>query len=247
MMGDHRMPLRCLVREGGLVWVIAGASVGMLRGARAWGRKREFATRVALGASRWQVSRQLLAERLLLPLSGGLLGLLLGYVSVRLLLNVNVGGLPRLGEDGAAVALDVRVLLFTLGVSVLTGILFGLVPAVSASRTNLVASLNESGSRTGTGFRSANFRSVLVVTEIALALVLVIGSTLLIRTYLKLQAVNPGFDTRNTLTMAMSISGGRFQTSAPVTRMIRQGTERLKTIPGVVEAAAANGLPLQSA
>ncbi len=187
-----------------------------------------------------------LAESLpLLSLSGGLLGLLLGYVSVRLLLNVNVGGLPRLGEDGAAVALDVRVLLFTLGVSLITGILFGLVPAVSASRTNLVASLNESGSRTGTGFRSANFRSVLVVTEIALALVLVIGSTLLIRTYLKLQAVSPGFDTHNTLTMTMSISGSRFQTSAPIAQIIRQGTERLKSIPGVTEAAAGNGLPLQ--
>jgi predicted permease len=245
MIGDTRTPLLILLSAVGLVLLIACANVVNLLLAKASGRKREFATRVALGASRWQVIRQLLAESLLLSLSGGLLGLLLGYVSVRLLLNVNVGGLPRLGEDGAAVALDVRVLLFTLGVSVLTGILFGLVPAVSASRTNLVASLNESGSRAGTGFRSANFRSVLVVTEIALALVLVIGSTLLIRTYIKLQAVNPGFDTHNTLTMAMSISGSRFQASAPVAQIIRQGTERLKTIPGVVEAAAGNGLPLQ--
>jgi predicted permease len=229
----------------GLVLLIACANVANLLLAKASGRKREFATRVALGASRWQVIRQLLAESLLLSLSGGLLGLLLGYVSVRLLLNVNVGGLPRLGADGAAVALDARLLLFTLGVSVFTGILFGLVPAVSASRTNLIANLNESGSRTGTGFRSANFRSVLVVTEIALALVLVIGSTLLIRSYLKLQAVDIGFDPRNTLTMAMAISGSQFQTSAPVTQIIRQGTDRIKTIPGVVEAAAGNGLPLQ--
>lgn len=247
MIGDTRTPLLMLLSAVGLVLLIACANVANLLLAKASGRKREFATRVALGASRWQVIRQLLAESLLLSLSGGLLGLLLGYASVRLLLNVNVGGLPRLGEDGAAVALDVRVLLFTLGVSVLTGILFGLVPAVSASRTNLVASLNESGSRTGTGFGSVNFRSVLVVTEIALALVLVIGSTLLIRTYLKLQAVNPGFVTHNTLTMAMSISGSRFQASAPVAQIIRQGTERIKAIPGVVEAAAGNGLPLQGA
>jgi predicted permease len=187
----------------------------------------------------------LLAESLLLSISGALLGLFLGYAGIRLLLAVNVGGLPRLGENGSAVALDMRVLLFTLGVSLITGILFGLVPALSASRPNLIAGLNESGSRTGTDFRSASFRSALVVTEIAIALVLVIGSTLLIRTYLKLQAVDPGFDTRNTLTMAMSISGSRFQTSAPVTQIIRQGTERLKTIPGVAEAAVSNGLPLQ--
>jgi putative ABC transport system permease protein len=245
-VGDTRTPLLILLCAVALVLLIACANVANLLLAKASGRKREFATRVALGASRWQIVRQLLAESLLLSLSGGLLGLLVGYVSVRLLLSVNVGGLPRLGKDGAAVALDARLLLFTLGVSVLTGILFGLVPAVSASRTNLLANLNEGG-HTGVGFRSAHFRSGLVISEIALALVLVIGSTLLIRTYLNLQAVNPGFDTHNTLTMAMSISGDRFQTSAPVALMIRNGTERLKTIPGVVQAAAGNGLPLQGA
>ncbi len=247
MVGNTRTPLLVLLSAVGLVLLIACANVANLLLARASGRKREFATRAALGAARWHIIRQLLAESMLLSFSGGLLGLVLGYTSVRLLLTVNVGGLPRLGEDGSAVTLDMRVLLFTLGVSMLTGILFGLVPAVSASRSNLVASLNESSNRTGVGFRSASFRSVLVVTEIALALVLVIGSTLLIRTYLKLQAVDPGFDTHNTLTMAMSISGGRFQTSAPVAQIIRQGTERIKAIPGVLEAAAGNGLPLQGA
>jgi predicted permease len=247
MVGDTRTPLLILLSAVVLVLLIACANVANLLLARASGRKREFATRAALGAGRWHVIRQLLAESLLLSISGSLLGLLLGYAGVRLLLAVNVGGLPRLGENGSAVALDMHVLLFTLGLSLLTGILFGLVPALSASRPNLVASLNESGSRTGTGFRSASLRSVLVVTEIALALVLVIGSTLLIRTYLKLQAVDPGFDTHNALTMAMSLSGSRFQTSAPVAQIIRQGTERIKTIPGVAEAAAGNGLPLQGA
>ncbi|MBW8747965.1 MAG: ABC transporter permease [Acidobacteria bacterium] len=247
MIGDTRTPLLVLLTAVGLVLLIACANVANLLLAKASGRQREFATRAALGAGRWQIIRQLLAESLLLSLSGGLLGLLLGYASVRLLLNVNAGGLPRVGENGMALALDLRVLLFTLGVSVFTGILFGLVPAISASRTNLVASLNESSSRTGSGSRSVNFRSVLVITEIALALVLVIGSTLLVRTYLKLQGVDPGFDTHNTLTMAMSISGGRFQASAPVDQIIRQGTERIKAIPGVIEAAAGNGLPLQGA
>jgi predicted permease len=247
MVGDTRRSLLVLLSAVGLVLLIACANVANLLLARASVRKREFATRAALGAGRWHVIRQLLSESLLLSASGGLLGMLLGYASVRLLLTVNLGGLPRLGENGSAVALDMRVLLFTLGLSIFTGILFGLVPVVSATRSNLVASLNESGSRTGAGFRSASFRSVLVITEIALALVLVIGSTLLVRTYLKLQAVDPGFDTHNTLTMAMSISGSRFQTSAPVAQIIRQGTERLKAIHGVTEAAAGNGLPLRGA
>ena len=107
--------------------------------------------------------------------------------------------------------LDPTVLLFTLGVSVFTGILFGLVPAISASSPNLAATLNESSSRSGIGFRSGKLRSVLVVTEMALALVLVIGAALLIRTFMKLEAVDPGFDTHNVLTMTMSISGDRFQ------------------------------------
>ena len=246
-IGDTRTPLFVLLSAVALVLLIACANVANLLLARASARKREFATRAALGAGRWHVVRQLLAESLILSLSGGVMGLLLGYIGVRLLLNVNVGGLPRLGENGSAVALDVRVLLFTLAMSLLTGILFGLVPAISASRPNLATTLNESGSRTGIGFRSSSFRSFLVASEMALALILVIGATLLIRTYLKLQAVDPGLDPHNTLTMAMSISGSRFQNSASVEQVILAGTERLKSIPGVVNAAAGNGLPMQGA
>ena len=127
----------------------------------------------------------------------------------------------------------------------LTGILFGLVPAISASRTNLAATLNESSNRSGVGFRSGKVRSVLVVSEMALALVLVIGAALLIRTFMKLQAVDPGFDTHNVLTMAMSISGDRFQKSSAVAQIIRDGTDRLNAVPGVTAAAAACCLPLQ--
>jgi putative ABC transport system permease protein len=247
LIGDTRAPLLVLLSAVGFVLLIACANVANLLLARASGRKREFATRAALGAGRLQVIRQLLTESLLLSASGGLIGLFMGYAGVRLLLTVNIGGLPRLGENGSAVPLDMRVLLFTLGGSLLTGIVFGLAPALHASRVNLVAGLNESSSRAGTGFRSARFRSALVVIEIALALILVIGSTLLIRTYLKLQAVDPGFDPHNTLTMAMSISGSRFQKSAPVTQIIRAGTDRLKNIPGVLAVSAGNGLPLQGA
>ena len=244
-MAIRRQPLLVLLGAVGLVLLIACANVANLLLVRASARKRELATRAALGAGRFQIIRQLLTESLALSLTGGFLGLILGFVGVRLLLAVNPGGLPRIGETGYAVTLDPTVLLFTLGVSVLTGILFGLVPAISASSPNLAATLNESSSRSGIGFRSGKLRSVLVVTEMALALVLVIGAALLIRTFMKLEAVDPGFDTHNVLTMAMSISGDRFQKTSGVAQLVRDGTDRLKTLPGVVDAAATCCLPLQ--
>jgi len=244
-IGDTRFPLLILLGAVGFVLLICCANVANLLLARASARKRELATRAALGAGRGQIIRQLLTESLALSLTGGLLGLILGFVGVRLLLSINSGGIPRLGEAGSAVTLDLNVLLFSLGISVLTGILFGLAPSISASRPNLVATLNENGGRSGIGFRRGVLRSALVVSETALALVLVIGAALLIRTFLKLQAVDPGFDTHNVLTMAMSISGDRFQKTAPVAQIIRDGTERLKAIPGVVDAGATNCMPLQ--
>jgi predicted permease len=205
-----------------------------------------LATRAALGAGRAQIIRQLLIESLTLSLSGGLLGLIFGFVGVRLLLRISPGDIPRLGENGSAVTLDPSILFFTLGISLLTGILFGLVPAISASRPNLVATLNENSSRSGLGFRSGKLRSALVVGEMALALVLVIVAALLIRTFLKLQAVDPGFNTRNVLTMAMSISGDRFQKTVPVAQIIRDGRERLMAVPGVIDASVTNCLPMFS-
>src|SRR5271170_1697809 len=245
MIGDTRQPLLVLLGAVGLVLLIACANVANLLLVRASARKRELATRAALGAGRGQIIRQLLTESLALSLTGGLLGLILGFVGVRLLLAVNPGGIPRLGEDGSAVTLDLNLLLFTLGISVLTGILFGLVPALSASSPNLVAALNESSTRGGVGFRSGRLRSVLVVSEMALALILVIGAALLIRTFLKLESVDPGFDTHNVLTMAMSISGDRFQNTAGVAQLVRDGAERIEAVPGVTSASAACCLPMQ--
>jgi putative ABC transport system permease protein len=245
IISDTRSSLLVLLGAVFFVLLIACANVANLLLARASARKRELATRAALGAGRGQIIRQLLIESLTLSLTGGFLGLVLGFVGVRLLLNISPGDIPRLGENGSAVTLDLNILLFTVGVSVLTGILFGLVPAISASRPNLAATLNESSSRSSTGFRGGKLRSFLVVSEMALALILVIGATLLIRTFLKLQAVDPGFDTHNVLTMAMSISGDRFQKTAGVAQVIRDGTERLKAVPGVTNAAAACCLPLQ--
>jgi putative ABC transport system permease protein len=245
MVRDTRSSLYVLLGAVGLVLLIACANVANLLLIRATARKRELATRSALGAGRWHIIRQLLTESLVISVTGGILGLILGFAGVRFLLAINPGSIPRIGEDGSAVTADSHVLLFTLAISVLTGIFFGLVPAITASRKNLAAILNESSNRAGVGFRSGKVRSVLVVSEMALALVLVIGAALLIRTFMKLQAVDPGFDTHNVITMAMSISGDRFLKTSGVAQVIHDGTERINAVPGVTTAAAACCLPLQ--
>ena len=184
MVRDSRSSLYVLLGTVGLVLLIACANVANLLLIRATARRRELATRSALGAGRWHIIRQLLTESLVVSLTGGMLGLVLGFAGVRFLLAINPGSIPRIGEDGSAVKVDLNVLLFTLAVSLLTGILFGLVPAITSSRKNLAAVLNESSNRAGVGFRSGKVRSLLVVSEMALALVLVIGATLLIRTFM---------------------------------------------------------------
>jgi putative ABC transport system permease protein len=244
MIGDTRFPLLVLLGAVGFVLLIACANVANLLLARASARKREFATRAALGAGRGQIIRQLLTESLVLSLSGGLLGLVLGFTGVRLLLGISPGNIPRIGEVGSAVTLDINILFFTLGISVLTGILFGLVPAISASRPDLAATLNENGSRSGVGCRSGKLRSVLVISEMALTLVLVVGAALLIRTFFKLQAVDPGFATHNVISLAMSVSGDRFQKTAPVAEVIRDGTDRVLAVPGVIDVGVTNCLPM---
>lgn len=245
MIGDTRLSLLVLLGAVTFVLLIACANVANLLLIRATARQRELATRAALGAGRGHIIRQLLTESLAISLLGGFFGLILGFVGVRLLLAVSPGGIPRIGPDGSAVSLDLNVLLFTFGVSVLTGILFGLFPAISTSRINLANALKESSSQAGVGLRTGKVRSVLVIGEVALALVLVVGASLLIRTFMKLQAVDPGFDTHNVLTMAMSLSGERFQKTAGVAQIVRDGTERLLNVPGVSTAAAACCLPLQ--
>jgi putative ABC transport system permease protein len=243
-IGDIRSSLLVLLGAVGFVLLIACANVANLLLAKAAGRKREFATRAALGAGRGQIIRQLLIESLMLSFSGGFIGLILGFVGVRVLLRINPGNIPRIGEGGSAVALDWNILLFTLGISVLTGIVFGLVPAISASRLDLVTALNDSGGRSGMGVRGGKLRSALVISEMALTVVLVIGAALLIRTFVNLQSVDPGFATHNVISMAMSVSGDRFQTTAPVAQVIRDGTDRLLAIPGVLDVGVTNCLPM---
>ena len=191
-------------------------------------------------APRWaqsaaRIIRQLLTESVMLALTGGILGLILGFLGVRALLAISPAGLPRIGEDGSAIGMDWRVLAFTLAVSCLTGILFGLFPAFSVSRTDLNSTLKERSNRAGTGIRHGRVRAVLVVSEVLLALVLLIGSALLIRTFVALHAVNPGFDSHNVVTMEMSLTGSRFEKTAGVAQLSRDGRQRLNAIPGVEE------------
>ncbi|HEY1986980.1 MAG TPA: ABC transporter permease [Terracidiphilus sp.] len=245
IIGDARKSLMVLLGAVALVLLIACANVANLLLVRATGRKREFAIRAALGARRARIVRQLLTEAVLLSVTGGVLGLLLGFAGVRGLLAISPAGLPRIGEDGASIGIDWRVLGFTIGVSLLTGILFGLFPAFSASRTDLNTSLKESSNRSGTSFRQGKARALLVISEVSLALVLLIGSALLIRTFVALHAVNAGFDSHNVITMEMSMTGARFDKTAAVAQVSHDGRMRLNAIPGVEESASTCCLPIQ--
>lgn len=244
IIGDARNSLLMMLGAVGLVLLISCANVANLLLVRATVRRREFAIRSALGAGRARIVRQLLTESVLLSLAGGILGMALGFAGVRALLAASPADLPRIGEHGSAIGMDWRVLGFTLGVSLLTGILFGLFPAFSASRSELNSILNESSNRSGTGFREGKARSLLVVSEISLALVLLIGSALLIRTSIALHEVGPGFDSHHVLTMEMSLNGERYQSTAGVAQLLRDGRDRLNALPGVELAAAGFWLPI---
>jgi putative ABC transport system permease protein len=248
--GDVRTALLVLFGAVALVLLIACANVANLLLARAAGRQREMAVRSALGASRGRVVRQLLTESLLLAGLGGLVGLGLGAWGIRGLLLLAPENVPRLTDaNGApivALALDWRVTGFSLAVSILTGIIFGLVPALHTSKPDLSSSLKEASGRSGTGLRHNRSRALLVVTEIALALVLLVGAALLIRTFAGLRSVDPGFDPRNILTLQTSLAGSAYRTTANVDAFTSQVVRRLETLPGVQAAAAAIALPVET-
>jgi putative ABC transport system permease protein len=245
VIGDVRKSLLILLGAVGMVLLIACANVANLLLVRATMRKREIAIRAAMGAGRGRIIRQLLTESVLLSLGGGVFGLALGYFGVRALLTINPGNIPRIGEQGAAITLDWRVLAFTLLVSLGTGILFGLIPAFNASHADLGLTLKESGSRSGSGLSQNKARATLIVTEVALALVLLVGAALLIRTFAALRGVNPGFSTDKILTMEMSLTGTRFDTAAAVNQLVRDSQRRVESLPGVVAFASTCCLPLE--
>ncbi|PYQ77982.1 MAG: hypothetical protein DMG01_13000, partial [Acidobacteria bacterium] len=245
LVRNVRTTLFVLAGAVGFVLLIACANVANLLLARGATRQREIAIRSALGAARIRVVRQLLTESVVLSLAGGVLGMVLGVAGIRALLSINTAGLPRIGRDGALVAMDVRVLAFAIGVSLATGIIFGLIPALHAARADLTSTLKESAGRSGTGFRQNKARSVLVVVEVALALILLVGSALLIRTSLALRAVDPGFNPSNVLTMRMSVSSPQFVKADAVERLVRTGVEHLRGVPGVEMASATCCVPLE--
>jgi putative ABC transport system permease protein len=227
------------------VLLIACANVANLLLVRATGRRREIAIRAAIGGSRGRIIRQLLTESVMLSVVGGLIGLFVGWAGIRGLLSINTAGLPRVGQNGDLVGLDWRVVGFTILVSLATGVLFGLIPALQSSKADLTTTLKESSGRSGTGFRQNKVRSVLVVVEVMLALVLLIGSALLIRTAVALGHVDPGFDTHNVLTLKMSLKGVQYEKAEAVEQVVRNGVEKLRSIPGVVTASATCCVPLQ--
>ncbi|HEY6186733.1 MAG TPA: ABC transporter permease [Pyrinomonadaceae bacterium] len=236
---DIKPALLVLLGAVALVLLIACANVANLLLARATARAREIAIRTALGASRWRVIRQLLTESILLALVGGGIGLLLAVWGVDLLLALAPEDLPRVNNG----ALDARVLGFTILITLLTGIVFGLVPALQSSRPNLNETLKEGGRGTTGGHHRV--RGALVVTEVALALMLLIGAGLLIRSFYRLQQVDPGFNPKNALAVTVSLPAKKYAEEDQQAAFFTQLIEKVSGLPGVVAVGATQSLPIQ--
>jgi predicted permease len=243
LVGASRPMLLVLTGAVALVLLVACANVANLLLVRAVGRSREVAIRATLGAGRARIARQLLTESLVLTLSGGILGLGAALAGVRWLLASGLVELPRLAQSTALLVLDWRVLAFTAAAASLTGLLFGLVPALAATRTDLCSVMKDSTNRAASGRRQTKTQSVLVTVEVAFAVVLVVGAGLLIRTSLAISAVDLGFGLDGVLTMRNSSTDSTRPTSAVVATNER-ALARLRGIPGVESAAASLGAPL---
>jgi putative ABC transport system permease protein len=241
LVGETRKGLLVLLGAVAFVTLIACANVANLLLARGAGRRQEIAVRLALGARRGRIVRQLLTESLLLAGLGGALGLLLATWGVDLLLSFAPQDLPRLHE----VRLDGRVLAFTFAVALLTGVLFGLAPALATSGADLNETLKEGRRGATGGARRLRLRRAFVITEVALALVLLVGAGLLLKSFWRLQGVDPGFNADGVLTMRLMLPFEIYQKPAQRSAFYRQILERINAVPGVEAAGAAAHLPLR--
>jgi predicted permease len=239
VVGDVRPALLILLGAVGCVLLIACANVANLLLARAAEREKEIAIRTALGAGRWRVVRQLLTESVLLAGAGGALGLTIAVWSLSALRWLNPGNIPRLQDIGV----DGRVMAFTFAVVVLTGILFGLAPALRNSQVNLNHMLKEGG-RSLVGSGNHRLRNLLVIAEMALSLILLVGAGLLIRSFMRVQQVAPGFTANNVLSMRMSLSGPEYKDQAKRLAFYQQLSEQIRKLPGVESVGGASILPL---
>lgn len=236
-VGDSRRALWVIFAAVGFVLLIACANIANLLLARATARKKEMAVRTALGASRWRLARQLLTESVLLSLIGGGLGLFLAHWGIALILYISPTGIPRSREIG----LDLTVLAFTIGVSFLTGIVFGLIPAIQAGAVEVHETLKETGR--GTSGRHW-LRNSLVVVEVATTLVLLIAAGLMIRSFYLLQQVNPGFSHERLTSFSISLPAKKYTTPESRGAFYDRLLENIRALPGVESTAAASGLPL---
>ena len=239
VVGEIRPILIVLLAAVAFVLLIACANVANLLLSRAAARQKELALRAALGAGRMRLVRQMLTESVLLALMGGVLGVLLAYWGIQLLIGFGPDNIPRLGE----ISIDLRVLAFTFGISLLTGVLFGMIPALQASRPDLNDALKE-GSRGSTGGRSRTLRNVFVVTEVALALILLIGAGLMIRSFMRLQSVETGFNPENVLTMRAQLPRKKYPEPHNIVDFFKQAETRIAAIPGVQAVGSISFLPL---
>lgn len=238
VVGDIDRALWVFLGAVGFLLLIACANVANLLLARATTRQREIAVRAALGASRWRIIRQLLIESVVLAVLGGALGLLIANWGVTFILAISNNSIPRQAEIG----LDTRVLLFTLAISISTGIIFGLIPALQSSKLQLHETLKESGRSLAGGKSWA--RNSLVVAEVALTLILLIGAGLLIRSFYQLSQVNPGFDYSSLTSFSVSLPEKKYKAEQQQINFYNPLIERLKNLPGVQYVSVASGLPL---
>ena len=247
VVGNVRRTLLVLLVSVGFVLLIACANVANLLLSRAVGRRQEMAVRTALGASRWHILRQLLTESVLLSLCGGALGVFICFFSVKGIHFWGTKSIPRLEDVG----IDGRVLLFTLLLSAFSGILFGLAPALRVSRLDLNSILKDaSRGSAGTGAvwgRGNNIRRLLVISELALSVVLLIGAGLLIRSFARLQNVSPGFNPRGVLTFDLTMTGRKYGDKQSILNTYHQLWERLERLPGAQAAGGITSLPLSQA